>query len=430
MTSTSYTYRWLIPFAITLLTVSTGIATRDSTVLSAAIIGVVFLVYPIVTRTPEIDLRIKRTVEPDAPSPTDSVEVRIYLQNQSDLALPDIRVVDGIPFLLSVDSGSPGFVASLDPGEEITFSYTVTAEEGIHRFQPVQVQARDLSEAVVVEDQISPSGPDVIDCRSVTDISFNDLSLLRPGTALTAETGSGIEYARHREYEPGDPMKQIDWKALARTGDLTTVVSHEDRGTSVVLCLDARPRVYRTQSNDRPHAVSYGVVATNELLSFLTANQTPVDVVTFETEFNVITHNTQPSDVRTVQNELELYHNPTEVYNSNIEFSSLMVEHVSLEAQVREFRQDYTGDAYIIVITPLLDTEIVTAIQSIQSDGHSVLVLSPDVTVANTPGEQLVAIERQNYLQTLRSGEISVVDWDPDESLGNVIVQATEKVRQ
>ncbi|MDG1358807.1 MAG: DUF58 domain-containing protein, partial [Phycisphaerales bacterium] len=37
------------------------------------------------------------------------------------------------------------------------------------------------------------------------------------GTDTSLFTGSGLEYAQSRPYEPGDPVKQIDWRMSART---------------------------------------------------------------------------------------------------------------------------------------------------------------------------------------------------------------------
>lgn len=37
------------------------------------------------------------------------------------------------------------------------------------------------------------------------------------GTDTSMFTGSGLEYAQSRPYEPGDPVKQIDWRMSART---------------------------------------------------------------------------------------------------------------------------------------------------------------------------------------------------------------------
>ena len=36
------------------------------------------------------------------------------------------------------------------------------------------------------------------------------------GTDTSLFTGSGLEYAQSRPYEPGDPIKQIDWRMTAR----------------------------------------------------------------------------------------------------------------------------------------------------------------------------------------------------------------------
>ncbi len=38
------------------------------------------------------------------------------------------------------------------------------------------------------------------------------------GTDDSLFVGSGLEYAQSRPYEPGDPVKQLDWRISAKTG--------------------------------------------------------------------------------------------------------------------------------------------------------------------------------------------------------------------
>lgn len=51
-------------------------------------------------------------------------------------------------------------------------------------------------------------------------------------------TGKGLEFERLRPYVPGDEASQIDWNALARTGDLYTQIYTEERMLDVVIVVD------------------------------------------------------------------------------------------------------------------------------------------------------------------------------------------------
>ena len=51
----------------------------------------------------------------------------------------------------------------------------------------------------------------------------------------------GGEFAGLREYQPGDSLRRLDWKALARTGDLYTREFEEHRGRDLWLDWDSLP---------------------------------------------------------------------------------------------------------------------------------------------------------------------------------------------
>src|SRR4029078_2988853 len=58
------------------------------------------------------------------------------------------------------------------------------------------------------------------------------------GNQVSRSRGDGIEFADLREWEPGDRVRSINWRASARRGDLWVNQQHPERNTDVVLFLD------------------------------------------------------------------------------------------------------------------------------------------------------------------------------------------------
>lgn len=68
---------------------------------------------------------------------------------------------------------------------------------------------------------------------------------VRPGSTATRQGGhkspvlaSGVEFADHRHYVPGDDVRHIDWKAFARHGQLTIRQFEEERDARIYVMLD------------------------------------------------------------------------------------------------------------------------------------------------------------------------------------------------
>jgi uncharacterized protein (DUF58 family) len=61
------------------------------------------------------------------------------------------------------------------------------------------------------------------------------------GQYRSAFRGTGLVYTDIREYQPGDDVKHIHWKATARTGTVFVKSYEEDRQLRVVLAVDTSP---------------------------------------------------------------------------------------------------------------------------------------------------------------------------------------------
>jgi len=58
------------------------------------------------------------------------------------------------------------------------------------------------------------------------------------GNQVARTRGDGVEFADLREWEPGDRVRSINWRASARRGQLWVNQQHPERNTDVVLFLD------------------------------------------------------------------------------------------------------------------------------------------------------------------------------------------------
>ncbi len=98
------------------------------------------------------------------------------------------------------------------------------------------------------------------------------------------KTGSGIEFADHRQYEPGDDFRYLDWNLYARTGRLLLRLYEEEEDLSVYILLD----VSRSMSFGAPQsklayakklaaALGYIALANLDRVSFVTFSETVGD---------------------------------------------------------------------------------------------------------------------------------------------------------
>jgi uncharacterized protein (DUF58 family) len=56
--------------------------------------------------------------------------------------------------------------------------------------------------------------------------------------------GRGVDFVESRNYQPGDDIRNMDWRVTARTGRAHTKVFQEERERPVLILLDASPSLY------------------------------------------------------------------------------------------------------------------------------------------------------------------------------------------
>jgi uncharacterized protein (DUF58 family) len=94
------------------------------------------------------------------------------------------------------------------------------------------------------------------------------------------KTGSGIEFADHREYAPGDDFRYLDWNLYARTGRLLLRLYEEEEDLSVYVLLD----VSRSMAFGTPRKIDYGKRLAAALAYIALSNLDRVSLLTFSDE--------------------------------------------------------------------------------------------------------------------------------------------------
>ena len=413
------TDRWLGIAGAALSLVGLGVLVRQSSLVLAGAVGVGYAVYARAGEAPTATLAVTRSVSDAAPEPGDEVRVTVRAENVGERALPDLRLVDGVPPGLAVVDGPARVATALRPGTAVTFEYTVRGARGDHDWEPLTAITRDAAGA---RERVSDlDAPTAIACTPELsaggDLPLRGLTTVHHGRVSTDVGGAGVEFHATREYRRGDPLKRVDWNRRARTGELSTVELREERSATVVLLVDARESAYVAADPDAETAVEASVAAAGQAFSALLDGGDRVGVAALS-----------PLDcwlppgsgtVHAARGRETLATDPALAPTPSDErfYRSLWL---------RRFRRRLPADAQVLFFTPLVDDTAAALARRIDAHGHLVTVLSPNPTATETAGRRLATFERRQRLRTLRSAGIRALEWR-DDSFAVAVAAATRR---
>jgi uncharacterized protein (DUF58 family) len=198
-------------------------------------------------------LDVRRDVAPSLSVNRDA-PVRITLHN-SGLRTVRVEVTDELPERCHAD-GLPRS-ARIGPGEQAEVAYRMLpTRRGDGTFGSVvclvqspmglwQVRRRfGNADAVKVY-------PDFAAIAGYLEL-LSDQQTIRLGIKKSQRRGEGLEFHQLRDYRSGDTLRQIDWKATARRGELISREYQEERDQRVVFLIDSGRRM-RTRDDSLSH---------------------------------------------------------------------------------------------------------------------------------------------------------------------------------
>jgi uncharacterized protein (DUF58 family) len=179
----------------------------------------------------------------------------------------------------------------------------------------------------------------------------------------------------------------------------------------VAVLVDARGSAYRG-GEEGPHAVTAGVAAAEQLFVAALARRNRVGIAGIGRE--ACWFPTGSGRNHRARGQEFLATNPT--FGTQPPSTE-----APIEDQVDTLRNRLPADTQLVVVTPLCDDEIESAVRSFEAEGHAVSVVSPDVTREDSPGRRLATVERTARVRRLRQAGIPVVEWDPTRPLATAV---------
>jgi uncharacterized protein (DUF58 family) len=212
---------------------------------------VLALVAAVVGREPQVSVRLsldrERVLEGD--------EVTATIDLSSSRNVERFELLVPLPPELHAED-SPARALHLRAGEERTVELKLRCERwGAFFIGPLLVRGRDVLGLRSWEDSAGEAQP-----LRVYPAEETLHSLVPPletqvfaGNQVSRARGEGIEFADLREWQPGDRMRRVNWRATALRGSLWVNEQYPERNTDVVLFLDtfAEVRSQGRSTNDR-----------------------------------------------------------------------------------------------------------------------------------------------------------------------------------
>ena len=314
--------------------------------------------------------RVAVRLELDRDRVLEGDEITATIELLSTAGVDRFELLLPLPPELSAEGGSARAVL-LRADEERTVEVKLRCERwGAFALGPLLVRARDVLgfrawETEAGEPQTLRVYPSEETLRSLVAPLETQVFA---GNEVSRARGEGIEFADLREWQPGDRLRRVNWRATALRGAVWVNEQHLERNTDVVLFLDTfgEVQVEGRSTNDR------AVRAAATLVHRYLERKDRVGLVGFG---GFLSWLLPASGMR------QLYAIVDTLLRSQIVYS-----HAWLDVDVLPPRT-LPPKALVLAITPLLDSRTAAALLDLRARGYDLIVVevSPIELVAPEP---------------------------------------------
>jgi len=409
---TRTTNRWTGLAGGVLVAAGAGGLTRTPTLLVLAAFGTALVAYARLARSPAPALAVERRIEPTDPGAGEPVTVELTVSNEGSRTLADVRVADGVPPTARVVDGSARAGVALRPGASRTLVYEVAAGAGVHRFEAATVALRDVVGLVERRVEVAPATDSVSWAAGVSPADLPvEPQTGYPGRTPADRGGAGLAFHSVRDHRPGDPLSRVDWNRLARTGEFATVQYRRREAAAVVVVVDTRYEAALAPGESADTAIERATSAARALFEGLHDAGHQVGLAALPATACWL----PPSHGRTHRER------GLRLLTEDEAFAAAGSPAGSRTGVGDRVLSELSSAAHVVFLTPLCDEGSYRLARRVAARGNPTTVVSPDPTVADTPGNRLVAAERRDRLSRLREAGVGMYDWPTETPLRAVL---------
>lgn len=211
-----------------------------------ALMALPFLVYlgvGLLAAPDEVRLAGTRALSATRCDDDQPVSMRLAIENLG-AAVPRLRVVEPLHARMSRLAGDTDSIAWLPAGQALALEYTFRAPRGCYTWEDIEVRVSDPF--ALFERRLSVPAEArllVLPAQSaVVRLKVHPRHTLRaPGPNLSRLAGPGVDFWGVRDYAPGDSLRWVDWRRVARhPGQLFSKEFEREEMADIGLMLDAR----------------------------------------------------------------------------------------------------------------------------------------------------------------------------------------------
>jgi uncharacterized protein (DUF58 family) len=349
----------------------------------------------------------------------DLIDVTLTISNNSYKRTQQLEIFDNVPHKMKLRHGINQMRLNLGPGQTTKIEYKLRCPlRGHYTIGPISVRYRNAFDLFVSESKIDDICNITVfpQIREIEDAMLRaDVPKMYTGATTLRTPGPGMEFYSLREYLSTDPLRSINWKAYARTGDLMVNQKTRDAVTDVFVILDTREvsRIGTVLKNP----LEMGTVAASSISNHFLKRKDSVALVTYGSKMDYLPPDTGDKQHYKILSRLA---------------SVTATGSMPLQAVTNALAPRISRGSPVFIISSLEgDGTTLPAIRNLSGKGHEVIVLSPssidlERLVSRIPrmSYEVLKLERQNRLTAVSGFGAMVIDWMPEVELSQALLQS------